>query len=172
MTRIARDIAKQAKQKGICQDWYKELRTLETVEQLAEMYLKGIDFCLTNDFPSNDVLRAKFKGTMEEYGIHLDEVFGSLNGRKVVALGSCRAAVEIDEHHVSEVFVKHTSLLNLTAKDCAFVMVDAFENTRVKIKAYGEARVVVNRYGNAEVYIIEKGKNARVKIVDKNKITY
>lgn len=172
MKRIGRDIAKQAKNIGICEEWYQDLKRIDSVESLANMYLNGIDFCLGNNFPSNDYIRANFKGEIEKYGIHLDEEFSSLNGRKVVALGTCKASVEIDEHHVSEIFVKNHSTLNLEAKDCAFVMVDVFDNTKIKVKTFGDAKVVVNRYGDAEIILVTKGKNSVVKIVDKNKKTY
>lgn len=172
MKRIGIDIAKKAKIIGICEEWYQDLKKIDSVESLANMYIKGIDFCLANNFPSNDYIRTNFKGKIEEFGIHIDEEFDASNWRKIVALGSCRATIEINHFYISEIFLKNNSILNLKAKDHAFVMIDAFDDAKIKVKTYGEAKVVVNRYGNAEVNIVEKGKNSTVKIVAKNKKTY
>lgn len=172
MKREAKEIAKQAKKNGICSDWHKELKTLNSIDELAEMYLKGIDFCLSNDFPTNEYLRANFKGKMEKHGIHLDETFGCRNKPKVVALGACNAHVKVDEYQVSEVFVKHKSKMSLTASGHAFVMVDAFDDTEVKVWVHDSARVAINRYGNAKITTMQVNDSAYLKIIEKNKKTY
>jgi hypothetical protein len=50
---LAKELARQAKKKGICKPWYNELKSLngDNINAMAQMYLKGIDFCLANDYP-------------------------------------------------------------------------------------------------------------------------
>lgn len=168
--RIAKELAKEAKRKGICEEWYVNLKNTEDVAGLAAMYLNGIDFCLSNDYPSNDYLRKHFKGKMEPYGIHLDEDIQVKNERKVVTLGTCTGIVEISEYNVSEVFIKHNTDLVLLVRDNAFVMVDMFDNSRLKVIAGGNSKVCVNLYGgDVEQDAIE---NAFVKVKEKDKKTY
>ena len=86
---VAKELAKEAKKKGICSEWHGELRKLgDNKRAMLQMYIKGIDFCLKNDFPSNDYIRANFKGTMEDFGVFLDEPnLNITNFAKCVALG-------------------------------------------------------------------------------------
>ena len=167
---ISKELAKEAKKKGICKEWHTELKHTEDVAGLAAMYLSGIDFCLSNDYPSNDYLRKHFKGKMEPYGIHLDDNIQVKNERKVVALGTCTGIIEIGEYNVSELFVKHNSDLVLVVRDNAFVMVDMFDDSKLNIIAGDNARVCVNRYGGDVEY--ESYGDSYVKFKEKNKKTY
>ena len=65
---LAKELARQAKKKGICKPWYNELKSLngDNINAMAQMYLKGIDFCLANDYPDNGlerISRAKWNNT-------------------------------------------------------------------------------------------------------------
>lgn len=171
MNTIAKELAKQAKSKGICEDWHKELKALTDKRAMVDMYIRGIDFCLSNDYPSNDYIRANFKGVMEEKGVFLDDEINLVNFRYCVALGTTQGDVNISGYKVCEVFAKHQSSLNIIAKDDAFVMIDAFDNSRLSISACGNSNVCVNIYGKAIIDAQEKD-NAHVKVVHKNKKTY
>ncbi len=170
MAHIGRELAKQAKVKGICQEWYADLTYTNDTDRLLDMYLKGIDFCLKNDYPSNDYIRKNFKGKMEKFGVHLDESLTVVNESKVVALGACSGTVEIKGYGVSEVFIKHTSDIVVVARDNAFVMVDMFDDSSLNIIAVDNAKVCINRYGG--VVNFSKFDKAVVKVIEKNKKTY
>ena len=102
-----------AKAKGICAPWHAELLTLQDKEAMVEMYLKGIDFCLANDYPNNDFIRSHFKGVMEKQGVFLDDNVKVENMPKCVCLGATKAHVEVQGFQVCEVFAKHDSELNV-----------------------------------------------------------
>lgn len=169
--KIAKELAKEAKRKGICEPWYKELITLDDKRAMVAMYVRGIDFCLSNNFPSNDYIRANFKGIMEDYGVFLDEEINITNCKRCVALGSTHGQIEIGSYGVCEIFAKNDSILTLTAKDNAFVMVDIFENATINVVALGNAKVCVNVY-NGGRYSTRIYDNSRIKIVRKNKKSY
>lgn len=170
--KINRQLAKQAKEKGICKDWFKDLEQTENITDLIQMYLKGIDFCLANDFPSNDFIRKHFKGKMEDFGIFLDGSFQLKNKSKCVLLGNCKGILAIDQYNVSEVFVKHQSEIILEAKDNAFVMIDLFDDAVLHIHALGDAKICVNQYQGKSQIHQTKSENAQIKIITKNKKTY
>lgn len=167
---IGKELANLAKKKGICKEWYNSMKGLDDKDSLIEMYVKGIDFCLANDFPSNDYIRANFAGKMEAYGVHLDELLNTANDRRVIALGNCRGRIEINAFGVSEVFLKHESDLVVVAKDHSFVMIDMFDNSRLHVIASADAKVCVNHYGGD--LITEKNDDALVRVIQKNKKTY
>lgn len=169
---IAKELAKEAKRKGICKEWYGELRKLgDDKRAMLQMYIKGIDFCLKNDFPSNEYIQANFRGVMEDFGVFLDNpTLNVTNFSKVVSLGKTEGIVTTTGFHVCEMFVKHQSDITIEAKDNAFIVVDVFDDTRLTIHAYDEAKVCVNRYGGTVSTESEDG--ATVKVIEKNQETY
>ncbi|GBU07960.1 hypothetical protein AwDysgo_12910 [Bacteroidales bacterium] len=169
--KISKELAKEAKCKGICKSWLAELKGLEDKKQMVHMYLKGIDFCLSNDYPSNEYIRANFKGVMESLGVFLDDRIVLVNIAKCVSLGSTKGSIEITGFGCSEIFVKHTSELTIIAKDDAFIMVDVFDDAIINIQAHDRAKVCVNRYMGATIVPYENDCSV-IKIVEKIKKTY
>lgn len=164
-------LARDAKRVGICQAWHDELLTLDDKHAMIDMYLRGIDFCLSNDYPTNDFIRANFKGIMESHGVFLDDSIDVVNFRKVVALGATHGIAKFTDYSVGEVFAKHQSELWIYAKDNAFVVVDVFDNATVHVTTNGHAKVCVNRYGG-EVYHSADSADSVVKVREKHKKTY
>ena len=70
------------------------------------MYLEGIDFCLSNEYPNNEFIRQHFVGTCEAYGVFLDQAITAGNFRHVVALGRCEGTATYDGWNVGQVFAK------------------------------------------------------------------
>lgn len=168
--KLNRELARMASANGICTDWLTTLKETTDIDALLDMYIKGIDFCLSTDYPSNDYIRKHFKGRMEHKGIHLDEEVSGENDRVCVLLGRSTGDVHVGGYNVSEVFLKHTSELTLKVEDKAFVMVDMFDNSKLSLVAIGEAKVCVNHYGGELIYHEED--NAKIKVIYKNKKTY
>ena len=170
---IGKKLAKDAKTKGICNDWHDQLRTLgDNKKAMLAMYVKGIDFCLSNDFPDNKFIREHFVGVMEDYGVFIDDDIRLTNYKRCVALGSTKARVEVESYNVCEVFAKHDSEINIIAKGDSFIEVDVFDSSVVHIYAQDRAKVHINRYGGTVVIAPIESKDAIVKVNEKNKKTY
>lgn len=167
---LSKELAKEAKKKGICEEWYFPLKNETNIDKLLEMYVKGIDFCLSNDYPSNHFIEKNFKGKMEKHGIHLDETFELKNEKIVIALGKCNGGIDVTGFNVSQIFIKNDSEISILAKDNSFVMIDLFDNTRLNVYAYNNSKVVINRYGGKISENISE--NAQIKIIEKHKKTY
>lgn len=168
--KLSKELARQAKAKGICAPWHAELLKLKDKDLMVEMYLKGIDFCLANDFPSNDFIRKHSNGVMEKHGVFLDMEINVENLPKCVCLGETRGRVDVNGYKVCELFAKHDSAINVIAKDHAFVMIDVFDNAVVSVYASDRAKVCVNHYGGKVIQSVSD--DAFVKIREKNKKTY
>ena len=171
MDPLAKALAREARRKGICDEWYRDLMALNDKDTMLDMYVRGIDFCLSNDYPDNDFIRAHFKGTMETHGIYLDDRVNLINPKRCVALGETRGNIHVSGYAVTEVFAKHDARLSVTADDHAFVMVDAFDRSEVTVSARDATKICVNRYGGARV-ILASGSTGRIKIIEKHKETY
>lgn len=167
---VSRKLASMAKKFGICEDWYLELKNEKNTDRILDMYLRGIDFCLANNFPSNEFIRDNFKGKINDKGIYLDSVLIAKDQPKVVILGSCLGRVETKDFDVCEVFIKDNSEIVITASGNSFVMVDVFDNAKLTVYSKENANVCVNLYGGNIIQNAQgKGK---IKVIRKNKTTY
>jgi hypothetical protein len=171
--KLNKELALEAKKHNICEEWFNDLLQIEDKVRLIKMYLKGIDFCLSNEYPSLSFIKENFVGTMEKYGVFLDDNIKGINSRYVVALGSCEGNAEYIDFGVGQVFVKHESKLNVKASGNSFVMVDMFDNSEVEVIATDNAKVCVNHYGGklSTITNSEQG-SATIKVIRKQSKTY
>lgn len=170
--KLNKELAHAAKKKGICEDWFNDLLNTEDKGRLIQMYLKGIDFCLSNEYPSLSFIRENFVGAMEPYGIFLDEEIKAENSRHVVALGNCTGTANYSGFEVGQVFAKHNAKLTVTAKDSSFVMIDVFDNSEVDVIASDNAKICVNHYGGRVTTQSSEPGNSVIKIIRKHSKTY
>lgn len=170
--KLNKELAYAARKKGICEDWFKDLLNTEDKGKLLQMYLKGIDFCLSNEYPSISFIRENFVGAMEHYGVFLDEEIKAENSRHVVALGNSNGTVVYTGFEVGQVFAKHNAKLTVTAKDNSFVMIDVFDDTEVEVIASDNAKICVNHYGGRVTSQCSEPGNSVIKIIHKHSKTY
>lgn len=170
---INKELALEAKKHNICEDWFNDLLHTDNKERLIKMYLEGIDFCLSNEYPSLSFIKQNFVGVMEKYGIFLDGVINTTNSRYVVALGSCNGSAEYIDFGVGQVFVKHESKLTVKASGNSFVMIDMFDESEVEVIATENAKICVNHYGgNLTTTTDSDTGNAIIKVIRKHSKTY
>lgn len=154
--------------KGLCRMWQMKLRSGMDIEELVGLYIKGIDFCISEDFPTLDFLREHFRGRCEPFGVFVDDDIAPADTRPDMVLnGGCRAMLEYDGYSVSRLYVRHTSEVAVVALDDAYVTVDMFDSARLHLSVVGDARVIVNVYG-CDVAIEYIGDDTP----DKVKVTY
>lgn len=168
---LGKELAKSGKKAGMCKPVNERLKLTEDKDEMCRMFINGIDFCLANDFPSNEFIKANFSDIINNHGIYVDEKVSLKNKIKVVLLGNCSGSMVIDGFTVSEIFIKHDSRIYLSVKDNAFVMIDIFDNSTLIITATDNSKVFVNRY-SGNVDNCETFGNAVIKIREKNKKTY
>lgn len=165
------ELLRDAIKSQICEEWEEKISNSGSKKELLQMYIDGIDFCLDNNFPSNDYLKKNGGDLLAEFGIFIDENIEVENRTKVVLLGSCTSLISIDGYTVSQVFIKHDSSAHITVENHAFLVIDMFDNTSLNISATNESKVLVNVYGNAQLKHFTT-ENAIIKVVHKNKSTY
>lgn len=157
------ELNKQLKQDGIavglCSQYQGLLDRSDTVEKMVRLFIRGIDFCIKNDYPTLDFMRKNFKGKSEPYGGYVDdEITGLRNAPDVVLNGGCKALLEYDEYSVSRLYIRHTSQAAVNVSDYAVLTIDAFDNSHLVVAvAGGNAQVIVNKYDNAIVETIGDG---------------
>ena len=85
---LVQQLKEDGKAKGLCRMWQMKLRTGLDYEQLIQLYIKGIDFCISENYPTLDFIREHFKGKCEVYGVFVDDevLFLSLIDRKHISV--------------------------------------------------------------------------------------
>lgn len=156
---LIEQLKKDGADKGLCRLWQMKLREGLGTKELIGLYIKGIDFCISEDFPTLDFIREHFKGQCEHFGVYVDdEVEGLKNVPDVVLNGDCKAMLEYDGFTVSRIFVRHNSKAAINVSDNALVTIDVFDNTHVVVATAGHrAKAIVKVYGNAHVETIGEG---------------
>lgn len=155
----------------ICKEWLEQLKVAPNVDSMLDMYIKGIDFCFSNEYPSNHFMRRNLKGKMEHKGIFLDETISLENNRTVVCLGDSRLNFLGNEYLVSEIFLKDRVKARVVAKDCAFITIDIFDNVELEVEAYDDSKVNIHCYKGAKVTFKQQN-NSYVKVTHKSTKTY
>ncbi|WP_312357351.1 hypothetical protein [Empedobacter sp.] len=162
---------KRAKQNEICEEWAVKMENAQTLDELLDMYIKGIDFSFSTEFLSNDFMRRNIKGKMEHKGIFLDDSVDLHNNRDIVCLGDSRLNYLADEFSVTQMYLRDNSKARLVVRDSAFVMIDIFDNVQLEIEASDKANVRVNCYKGAKV-TYKSNDDSYVKISNKDFKTY
>lgn len=157
-------------EKGLCQEWQNKLKEGVSMKRLVNLYVRGIDFCVGNDYPTLDFIRENFKGKCEPYGVFVDEKeLQLLDVPDVVLQGECKGILTYDGYSVCRAYIRHSSDVTIKVSGNAHLTVDVFDDVTMKLDVVGSnARVLVNKYGDARVEFSGVG----VKVVSQNKKTY
>jgi hypothetical protein len=119
-------LREMARADGLCDGWYQEWSDDSTVDECLERFVKGQDFAIENDYPPLDFIRKNFdKEALHRHNIYLDEAVEiEADSGYYVFLGKCEAKVRVGKYHVTTVYVRHESNVDVLAYDCAkaFVM--------------------------------------------------
>lgn len=149
--------------KGLCQPWQDKLKPGMSVERMVKLYIRGIDFCISENYPTLEFIRENFKGKCEQYDVFVDdEISERINKPDTVLLGNCKAMMNYDGFTVSRIFVRHNSEAAIIVSENAIVTIDAFDNANLAVATSGDnAQMYVNLYGNALVECIGSGIHVR-----------
>lgn len=161
--------------KGLCRQWQMKLHKGLSMAQLVKLYIEGIDFCISEDFPTLAFLREHFKGACEPFGVFVDDdIPQALNVPDMVLNGACRAMLEYDGYSVSRLYVRHTSEAAVAVSGHAVLTIDLFNDAKLHISVVGDkATVNINVYGDkADVQCVWEDTPQKVNIKYNPKTTY
>lgn len=171
MQNINKYILEKAKEAGICEPWAEMVAGTSNIDDLLKMYVKGIDFCIEKNFPSNEDLLSLGGAYLVKHGIYIDAAIDCPVGEFLVLLGRCTGILNIAGYSTTQIFIKHTSCITVHVKNNSFVVIDCFDNAKLDLVADGNSKVLVNVYGSACITKASEG-TAQVKVIHKNQPTY
>lgn len=151
--------------KGLCQPWQNKLRDGVSVKRLVDLYVRGIDFCIKNDYPTLDFIRENFKGKCEPYGVYVDKQDLNLREQSnVVLLGGCKGALSYGGYSVCRAFIRHQSEAAIKVSGYACITIDVYDDAYLNLETVGSSsKVWVNVYGKARIN--HTGQGIKVKYI-------
>lgn len=167
---LVQQLKEDGKAKGLCRMWQMKLKEDLDYNALINLYIRGIDFCIKNDYPTLGFIREHFKGKCEAYGVFVDEQNLILRDMPNVVLhGGCKGTLSYGGFSVCHAIIRHNTNVTIKVFGNACVTIDVFDEATLNLVVVGTmAKVLVYRYGNSVVNY----NGSRAKIVFKNKNTY
>ncbi|MGV8135923.1 MAG: hypothetical protein AB2L20_11970 [Mangrovibacterium sp.] len=139
---------------------------------MARMFVKGIDFCISENYPTLEFLRQNFMGLLIEHNIFIDDKdIVRVNVPDVVLNGDCIANLFYSGYTVSRLYIRHDSKATILTDGHSILTIDAFDNATVNIDILESSKVIINLYGNAKA-VPNVGTYAKAIVRNKNKATY
>lgn len=155
MTIFKKDLSKRMKKEaislGLCEKWQREWADKSSKDEMAEKFVRGIDFCIKHDWPSPKFIKKNFGDVMHMHGVYADENFIT-NSPTVILWGSCDGEVIANRDEAKTVYVKHNSKLKVYAGAGSVVFVSIYDNAMLEVTCDLTAKVFVYKYGGSVKY--------------------
>lgn len=131
---------------GLCAEWTAEWKDGSSKDEMAEKYVRGIDFCIAHDWPSCDFIKKEFGDVMHNHGVYVDEAVRLHNPGTVILNGHCDATITCDGYAVTNVYVRHRSRLYIVCRQMANVRVNVLDSSDVNVLCDEHAKAYVYKY--------------------------
>jgi hypothetical protein len=169
MENLNQYVLAKAIQNKVCQAGADGISTARSVQDLLDMYIKDIDFCLSTNFPTNGDLQRLAGEYLNQNGVYIDQTFKLSDRSFIVALGDCSGSIRYDGYSAAQLYVKHSSKVKVTVSGNAKVFIDCFDQSELNVTTSFGAKCLVSVYGNAKVITAGDG---ITQVINKFKDTY
>jgi hypothetical protein len=132
---LNKDLRSQARNFGLCDQWYEEWSDLNCSQQeLIDKYIKGLDFCILHHYPSNDFIKSNFdRDLLHKNNIVVDERHSLLNPMTAVILGNSKSKVRVNGYSVCRVYVRDNSSVDVFIRHKAHLIIHVYDHASVTI---------------------------------------
>lgn len=132
---------------GLCKQWTQEWADDTTKDEMVEKFVRGLDFCIQHDWPTPEVMQREFGDVMHKHGVFANEPVCVKNAPTIILNGSCRCKAVYDGCSSGDIYVRHTSTIDLKQSFLAKTFVTMYDDCRVNIDAEEGTKVFVYQYG-------------------------
>lgn len=144
-------LMKDAKTKGICLNGYSEMKDCPDIDSLIDFYIRGIDWCLENNFPTLQYLRANFSN-IQDKGIFVDQKFRgkTFSNLQTYIFHNCSGTIKVamDYKHAVIPMLYFANNCHITVT-CEQPKINNVPPIRVPLYIFGDNVITVNENENA-----------------------
>lgn len=131
---VLRELARSQKVR-LCDVWYSEWDDDSDIDALLDKFVRGHDFCITNDYPSLPFIREhllRYRDALHRHHIYVDEsVDLTADNGTYIFLGACTGRLVARGLHTVSVYCRHESVLDVSALEGSNVFVSTYERSHV-----------------------------------------
>ncbi|NDV68592.1 hypothetical protein [Dysgonomonas sp. 25] len=143
---VSKVLKKEAVKLGLCVAWTNSWGS-PTKEQMADMYIEGLDFCILNNYPSNEFIKEHFGAIAESKGVFTDTKVNLVNPDIAILNGNCSGKIELTGFASRDIHVRHNSKVKVIIRD----------NAKAFIRVYNNAHVIVENLTQGKSYLYFRG---------------
>ena len=137
-------LLEQARALGICDKFLEEWTSVKTVNELADMMYRGLDFCLEHHWPSNEFLVRHFSIEYRRSAhIFVDDEYSVVNPRESIALGTSSVTYRYNGWSIGIIHIRDNSTARIIAKGKSHVIVHLHESANASVECEALAEVVI-----------------------------
>ncbi len=144
--KVSKVLKEEAIKYGLCAAWAKDWGS-PTKEQLVEMYITGLDFCIEHNYPSNEFIKENFGEIAEHKGVFVDKKVHLENPETAILNGRCTGSIVLTGNVSRDIYVRHDSRVEIVVRDYALAFVRVFDNAHVILRNESGKRCFVYKKG-------------------------
>ncbi len=147
----------EATAKNVCSEYRGLMERCDKIEDIFELYKRGVDWSLENDAPSLLLLR-EFKDECEKNGIFLDRHFNGevLNSESTYIFHNCsgriRTGLNVSKRVIPMLYFANGCNMTIEASSSLNM------KTRVPLYIYGDNSIVAEQSGEIECILYKRVK--------------
>ncbi|MFT3994787.1 MAG: hypothetical protein QM660_10795 [Dysgonomonas sp.] len=159
---VSEELKEKAVKLGLCKEWT-DGWVHPDLDSLCEMMISGLDFCIKNDYPSNEYIKENFGQIARNHGIFVDEEIDLLNPDVAILNGNTKGKITLSGFVSRDIYVRHDSEVEIDVKYHAVAFIRLFDNSKVKVINSSSGRVFVYKYTDSFVGDIEVEGNVMIR---------
>ena len=147
MDKLNETLRNKAVALGLCEQWQRDWNTNWDYDKLVFKFYEGIDFCLSNRFPSNDFIKNHFPlNVLHKWNVIVDEKRSILNAPEAAIFGSSDATARYNARNCGRIHIRDEASLKITAHNRSFVIVHILDKATVIAEAYEKADLILIKH--------------------------
>ena len=147
---VSEELKNKAIKLGLCKQWTDDWGE-PNLDDLVEMYISGQDFCLLNNYPSNEYIKTNFGKVAENHGVFTDTTIDLINPDVAILNGKTKGYIKLSGFASRDIYVKHNSIVTIEITDQARAFIRIFDNAFVKVINKTTNKIFVYKYSDKAV---------------------
>lgn len=160
--KLRKALAAEAKAAGICREWHARILRANSREVLLDLFVRGLDFAISNDFPS-DKLAGEFSDLAPHVGVFINQPILDRYITKRLIARDAEGTATFDGFTAGEVYALRGAEVEVIAKANAYVTISVEKGAKVHAIAIDNAKIVIADHGGA--FTIDSARPEAYKVI-------
>ena len=153
MNELNKTLKEEAINLGLCKQWTNMWNKNFSEQELINLFFEGIDFCISNRWPSAKFIKENFSvDTLRQNNVLVDDKWSLINPVYAALIGNSECTIRYNGRVSGRVYVMEGVSVKILANNRSFVMVHSFGKTNIECKASDSATIkIIHHWMKSEV---------------------